>query len=177
MAALPESGAGQMAFYRVSGGDSLCLLPRLVLAATQDARRFKVEFHEVSSRGEVAQVQLDRRLELPPDLSREQETVGSLRFETIRAAQPQVRLGRTRLEIDCPLGINNGLVVLSQLKKAASEPQVRLGVLRIFSQRLPGGRAHFGTLPCIEWVSHCIQLPCQIRSVGCLSCLERLGGS
>src|SRR6266567_6118753 len=163
-----------MAFYRVSGGDSLCLLPRLVPAAAQSPWRFKVEFHQVSSRGEVPRVQLDRRLELPPDLSREQETVGSLRCEAIRPAEPQVRLGRTRLELDCPLGINNGLVVLSQLKVAASKPQVRLGVLRISSQRLSSGRAHFGALACIEWVSHCIQLP---GLVACLSCLERLGRS
>src|SRR5438132_742207 len=42
------------------------------------------------------------------------------------------------------------------------------------TQRPSGSRAHFGTLPCIEWVSHCIQLSDQIGSVGCLSCLERL---
>src|SRR5206468_2634083 len=165
-----------MAFHQVSGSNRLHLLLRLVPAAAQSPWRFKVEFHQVSARGEVARVQLDRRLELPPDLSREQETVGSLRCEAIRPAEPQVRLGRTRLKLDCPLGIDNGLVVLSQLKVAASKPQVRLGVLRISSQRLSGGRAHFGTLPCIKWVSHCIQASGPIRAGG-LSCLERLGRS
>src|SRR5207244_7825709 len=106
----------------------------------------------------------------------EQDTGGSSRGALLRPTEPHVRLGRSRRELDCPFGINNGLVVLSQLKVAASKPQVRLGVLRISSQRLSGGRAHFGTLPCIKWVSHCIQASGAIRAGG-LSCLERLGRS
>ncbi len=120
-------------FGRIECGKHLDLGFGFVASATNDSRRFQIEFTQIAAGIHVVGIQPDRSLELGPYFAgkrRRAEKIGTVRLLTVNPAQPHVITAVVGFERNRLFARRNAAVPIAHREVGAAKEVISLGIVR-----------------------------------------------